>query len=93
MGVPVVSRCGGRQVARLGLSILNQVGLGDLVADSAEHYVETALALANDANRLRCLRTTMRARLVQSPLMEHAGFTRELEASYREVWRRWCAER
>lgn len=93
MGVPVVSRCGGRQVARLGLSILNQIGLGDLVADSAEHYVETALALANDADRLRRLRMTMRARLLQSPLMEQAGFTRELEASYREVWRRWCAER
>ncbi len=92
MGVPVVSRHGGRHVARLGLSILNQIGLGDLVTDSAKGYVDTALALAADADRLRYLRTTMRERLLRSPLMDHSAFVRELEAAYRAVWRHWCAQ-
>jgi predicted O-linked N-acetylglucosamine transferase (SPINDLY family) len=42
---------------------------------------------------LRTLRAGMRDRLLRSPLMDHPGFTRELEGAYREVWRRWCAGR
>lgn len=91
MGVPVVSWSGQRHVARLGASILGQIGLGELVAHSPQSYVETATALARDVDRLRSLRSTMRHRLATSPLMDHPGFTRELETAYRAVWRRWCA--
>lgn len=90
MGVPVVSRCGGRHVSRLGLSILNQAGLGELVAGALPAYVDTAVALGRDIDRLGVLRATMRERLTASPLMDHAGFTRELEAAYRTIWHRWC---
>jgi protein O-GlcNAc transferase len=93
MGVPVVSRAGSRHVARLGMSILNQIGLPELVAADAAGYIDTAVALAGDAERLRTLRTGMRERLLHSPLMDHPGFTRELEGAYRAVWRRWCAGR
>lgn len=86
MGVPVVSWCGGRHVARLGASLLHQVGLGDLVAASPGEYVALAVALAGDRERLRSLRATMRERLLASPLMDHAGFTRELEGALRAAW-------
>lgn len=89
-GVPVVSWRGGRHVARLGASILGQLGLDDLVADDVEGYVARAVALAGDAARLRALRAGMRGRMLASPLMDHAGFTRELESAWREAWRRWC---
>ena len=92
MGVPVVSQCGARHVARLGASILNTIGLGDLVADGAANYVAGAVALARDPARLRALRSTMRNRMSASPLMDHVGFTRELEAAYRSTWRRWCQQ-
>ena len=87
----MVSWSGQRHVARLGASILGQIGLGELVAHSPQSYVETATALARDVDRLRSLRSTMRHRLATSPLMDHPGFTRELETAYRAVWRRWCA--
>ncbi len=90
MGVPVVSWSGHRHVARLGASILGQLDLSELVASSPQSYIETASALSHDLERLRSLRSTLRDRLSASALMEHAGFTRELEAAYRAVWRRWC---
>jgi predicted O-linked N-acetylglucosamine transferase (SPINDLY family) len=64
---------------------------GESPADSAEQFVEAAAALARDVGRLRHLRRTMRDRLRASPLMNHAGFTSELEGACRRMWQAWCA--
>jgi predicted O-linked N-acetylglucosamine transferase (SPINDLY family) len=91
MGVPVVSLSGGTPVGRGGRSILSNVGLADLVAYSNEQYVELAVKLAGDIPRLRELRRTLRDRMLGSPLMNAPRFARNVEAAYRDVWRRWCA--
>ncbi|HVZ35551.1 MAG TPA: hypothetical protein VG963_24165, partial [Polyangiaceae bacterium] len=49
------------------------------------------LGLAERASDLATTRRTLRARLLASPLLDHAGVTRDLEAAYREMWRSWCA--
>jgi protein O-GlcNAc transferase len=92
MGVPVVSLAGATAVGRGGLSILSNVGLPELVAHDADHYVQTAAALAADLPRLAELRATLRARMQQSPLMDAPRFARHVEAAYRTMWRRWCKE-
>jgi predicted O-linked N-acetylglucosamine transferase (SPINDLY family) len=40
---------------------------------------------------LRVTRRELRAQLEASALCDHAGFTRELEAAYRSMWRSACA--
>ena len=87
MGAPVVSLAGTTHVSRVGASLLTAVGRNDLVATSQTQYVQTAVALANDRSRLSELRATMRDRMRASPLIDAAGFTRNLEAAYREMWR------
>ncbi len=52
MGVPVVTLRGDRHAGRVGASLLTQIGLTDLIADSVEEYVEIAVALAGDPARL-----------------------------------------
>ncbi|MBI5912157.1 MAG: hypothetical protein HY848_19685 [Betaproteobacteria bacterium] len=91
MGVPVVSRSGRSAVSRSGLSLLRNAGLARLVAPSWEGYVDIALGLAADLPALAQLRATLRERLRASPLLDAAGFTRDLEALYRDAWRNWCA--
>jgi protein O-GlcNAc transferase len=81
----------GRHAARVGASLLSQVGLADLVADDLDGYITTAVTLAADAERRAALRTSLRARVRASPLGDQAGFARALEAAYRDMWRRWCA--
>src|SRR5438094_9159977 len=51
MGVPVVTIPGERFASRHSLSHLNNVGLGDLVADSLEAYLRIAIELADDLPR------------------------------------------
>jgi protein O-GlcNAc transferase len=90
MGVPVVSLSGRTAVGRAGGSILSNIGLRDMVADTPEEYVRIAVDFANDQNRLRELRTTLRQRMEQSPLMDAPRFARDVEAAYRQMWRSWC---
>ena len=63
----------------------------ELATDTPEAFVRAPVELATDFDRLRELRLSMRKRLRASPLMDHAGFTRNLEAAYRQMWRAWCA--
>jgi protein O-GlcNAc transferase len=90
MGVPVVTLRGDRHAGRVGASLLTQVGLTDLIADSPEAYVETAVALAGDPAHLAELRHSLRPRMVASPLCDAPAFARKIEAAYRTMWQRWC---
>jgi predicted O-linked N-acetylglucosamine transferase (SPINDLY family) len=90
MGVPVVTLVGQTAVGRGGLSILTNLGLHELAAHDAEHYVQIAAALAGDRPRLAELRQTLRTRMKNSPLMDAARFARNVEAAYRSIWRHWC---
>jgi protein O-GlcNAc transferase len=91
MGVPVVCLAGKMAVGRGGVSILSQLGLTELLAQDTEEYIRIAVTLAGDRERLAVVRTTLRARMKQSPLMDSPRFARIVEAAYRTMWRRWCA--
>ncbi|MDH3321204.1 MAG: hypothetical protein OEO84_16155, partial [Betaproteobacteria bacterium] len=91
MGVPVLTLAGGRSAGRSAASILGALGLEEWIAGSEQEYVRLALAHAADPERLANLRATLRARLRGSPLMDEAGFARDMEALLRGLWREWCA--
>jgi len=93
MGVPVVTLAGRTHVARVGVSILTELGLPELVAQSLEDYVQTAAILARDRSRLDALRKGLRTCIQVSAFMDGPGFTHRLERAYRTMWRRWCASR
>jgi len=89
MGVPVLTLPGATPAARAGLSLLSVVGLSELAADSEEDYLRIAMELAGDLPRLADLRTTLRARMLASPLMDAPRFARNVEAAYRSMWQAW----
>jgi predicted O-linked N-acetylglucosamine transferase (SPINDLY family) len=90
MGAPVVTLAGPTGASRGGVSILSNVGLRDLIADTPDHYVQIATELAANIPRLAELRSTMRDRMKRSALMDAPGFARDVEQAYREMWRTWC---
>ncbi|HXP72904.1 MAG TPA: tetratricopeptide repeat protein [Stellaceae bacterium] len=90
MGVPVITLTGDRPCARTSTSVLSQVGLERLDSQSTSEYVETAVELAADLERLQNLRTGMRDRMRVSPLMDARDFARRFEAALRDMWRQWC---
>jgi len=90
MGVPVVSMAGETAVSRGGLSILNNLGLPELVTFEENEFVRIATDLAHDLPRLADLRATLRARMESSVLMDAPRFARQIEDAYRAMFREWC---
>lgn len=91
MGRPVVAVEGDTLIARQSKAILSAAGLAELCAPDLEAYVALAERLARDPSGLARLAAGMRHRLKASPLLDFAGFTRDLEGLLRAEWRRWCA--
>ena len=91
MGVPVITLTGDRHASRMSLSMLTAIGLPEFIGADEAGYVDVGRRIAADLPHLRAVRAGMRDRLKASPLLDGAGYTRDLEAAYRKVWADWCA--
>jgi predicted O-linked N-acetylglucosamine transferase (SPINDLY family) len=91
MGTPVVALAGDAHAGRVGVSILTQVALMELIAGSPEDYVRIAVELASNRTRLSELRGSLRLRMAASPLCDTKVFARDVEGAYRTMWQRWCS--
>jgi predicted O-linked N-acetylglucosamine transferase (SPINDLY family) len=91
MGVPVVALAGNRHAGRVGVSLLTNVGLSELIARDESEYLEIAVKLARDPARLAALRGSIRQKMAASPLRDEAGFSRRFEGALRGAWAAWCA--
>lgn len=76
MGVPVVSLYGPAFHQRIGHSLLNHARLGELSHGRPEGFIDAAVRLGGDPQRLAELRAGLRQRLLASPLFDGPGFAR-----------------
>ena len=91
MGVPVIILCGTRHAARVGASLLTAMELTDFIAETSDGYIEMATDLAKNIERLANLRKNLRPRMAASPLCGAETFACNIETTFRDLWRRWCA--
>ena len=90
MGVPTITLAGDRMLARQGAALLSAIGLQDWVASTEDEYVRKAVNFASQPELLARLRSTLRARLVASPLMDAPRFARNLEKALTGMWEHYC---
>jgi predicted O-linked N-acetylglucosamine transferase (SPINDLY family) len=90
LGLPVLTVAGKCSHSRVGISLLNTVGLQDWIAESDRELSAVALRQLADVEAVARLRTVLPQRMRASALMDAPRFTRNLEAQYRWAWRRWC---
>lgn len=90
MGVPVLALKGDRHSARVGASLLNQVGLPELIAFNESDYVEKAVALGGNLERLQILRGGLRERMRNSSLCDGPAFAKKFETALRSAWIERC---
>jgi protein O-GlcNAc transferase len=81
-GLPVLTCKGEAFAGRVAASLLNCVGLPELVTESLDDYEALALALARDPGRLRGLKEKLAQNLPTVPLFDADRFRQGIEAAY-----------
>jgi predicted O-linked N-acetylglucosamine transferase (SPINDLY family) len=88
LGTLILTLCGQSFAARVAGSMLNALGLHELIAPDATAYREQAVALAHDPAKLDSLRRRLREVRGETPVFDTEVFTRHLEEAYRSMWQR-----
>ena len=90
MGVPVVCLMGETYSRRASAALLMRLGMTTTIAKSVDEYVDSAVSLANDEERLGGNRDAVRERFLNSEICDVSAYVAELETTYRRLWRDWC---
>lgn len=89
MGVPVITLAGCSHLSRVGVSLLTNVECSELVAESTDGFVEIAASLACDRERIYRYRSSLRGAMANSPLMDSAGVTKDVEEAFTTMFDRY----
>lgn len=90
-GLPLLTQIGTTFAGRVAASLLNAIGLPELITRSREEYEERAVDLARHRERLAALKRKLDNARLTAPLFDTTRFTRELEAAYEAIYRRYRA--
>ncbi len=84
-GLPVVTRKGATFAGRVAASLLQSIGLPDLITHTAEEYEELAFRLATERELLAAVKQRLVRNRATSSLFDTAAFAKNLEAAYRTM--------
>ncbi len=90
-GLPVLTQLGQAFAGRVAASLLNAVGLPEMITRDAAAYEALAIAIGRDAARAAALKAKLAAAIPTAPLFNTPRFTRHLEGAYRMMWQRHAA--
>ena len=85
-GLPVLTKLGKSYSARVSASLLNTIGLKDLITYSIKEYEEKALYLAGNPDKLKILKSKLAKSIKTSSLYDSGLFTKQLEDKYCEIY-------
>jgi len=88
-GLPVLTCTGDAFASRVAASLLNAVGLPELVTTSLETYETLAIELASRPEKLASIREKLAARRLTSPLFDTGLITRHIEEAYTAMHERY----
>ena len=85
-GLPVLTKLGYSFAARVAGSLLNAVGMEDLITNTEQEYEDLALELASDPDKLNQLRQKLDTNRLTTPLFDTEQFTKYLENGYQQAY-------
>jgi predicted O-linked N-acetylglucosamine transferase (SPINDLY family) len=81
-GLPVLTCLGETFVGRVAASLLNAIGVPELITTTPEDYEALAVRLSTRPDELAAIRTRLEAHRLTTPLFDTQRFTAYIEAAY-----------
>jgi len=91
-GVPVLTLPGRRFASRVGASLVNAIGMPEMIAADLADYEAKAIHLGTNRQARRDCQEKLAAHRLTTPLFDTARFTRDIEQLYREMWQSALAQ-
>ncbi len=86
VGLPVLTLMGQSFASRMAASLLNAIGLPELITTTQEEYEALAIELANNPQKLESIKLRLAHNRLTTPLFDTPLFTKNLEAAYIKMY-------
>jgi predicted O-linked N-acetylglucosamine transferase (SPINDLY family) len=90
-GLPVLTRMGETFAGRVAASLLNAVGIPELITNNVDEYEKAALELATDPAKLALIKDKLEQNRLTTPLFDTELFTRHIQSAYEAMYGRYQA--
>ena len=88
-GLPVLTLMGESFASRVAASLLNAIGLSELITTSQEEYIALAIKLADNTHKLADIKQKLKQNRLTTPLFDAPLFTKNIEAAYTKMYERY----
>ena len=88
-GLPVVTKQGKGFAARVAGSLLNSIGLSELITSSESEYEELILELATNTSKLRKVKEKLNKNRLSHPLFDTELYTKHLELGFLTAYKNY----
>jgi protein O-GlcNAc transferase len=90
-GLPVLTCIGETFAGRVAASLLNAIGLSELITTTLETYEQMAIDLATHPEKLAAIKHKLAKNRLTTPLFDTKLFTKHIEAAYTAMYERYQA--
>jgi predicted O-linked N-acetylglucosamine transferase (SPINDLY family) len=91
-GLPLLTCMGESFASRVAASLLNAIGLPELVTESLVEYEALAITLATTPVKLKTLKEKLERNRLTTPLFNTELFTKHIEEAYTQIYERYQAD-
>jgi predicted O-linked N-acetylglucosamine transferase (SPINDLY family) len=91
-GLPVLTIVGRSFASRVAASLLNAIGLPELITNTQEEYEDLAIELALNPNKLADIKLKLANNRFTTPLFDTPLFTKNLESAYINMYERYHSD-
>jgi predicted O-linked N-acetylglucosamine transferase (SPINDLY family) len=93
VGLPVVTQLGESFAGRMAGSLLNALGLAELITTSQTEYESLAIELATNPEKLKLIKGKLVSNLQKSALYNTKLFAYHIELAYQDMYKRYQEEK
>lgn len=87
MCVPLITIGGETFLSRCGASINKNLGMNELIAKNIDEYIEIAINLAKDKNKLSMIKANLLKNSRKSKLFDFEIFSRDFINAMQDLWK------